>query len=329
MTYKCMLVLALASAARATDGGGIAAPISGFVLDGRANSIRVIEGLPGAARLGASLRLPFAVSAAAIASGRDYALVVSASGAAAPLLARGLRSGAPETSPIDGAIEPTSMAIAASGDAAVLHSAVSRRLQFIVGLPASPRALAPIDASAVDAVAIALDAAGAVALVGAADGQLWRVSRNAPSLDPIARLRGVSSISFLPGRDAAVAAGAETGEIVLLEGLSGAISIRSAAAIPGVRAVQALDLRSAAAITRDGRLASIEFETGAVEWIPLAAEAEMFDSLDRSMFVLNRAGDRPLVLLDAARGRTAWFVPPEPARSSAVGAPAVRGEDRP
>ena len=69
MTTGWILPLAAASAAVAVaaETGVVAGPITGFVLDGRTNAIRAIEGLLGAARLGAAVRLPFAIAHAAIA----------------------------------------------------------------------------------------------------------------------------------------------------------------------------------------------------------------------------------------------------------------------
>jgi hypothetical protein len=321
--------IAAASLAAASDSGGVAGPLAGFVFDRGAGVIRRIEGLPGAARIGAPVTIPFAVSLVAAAGRRDYALAVPASGGALALV-RGLRAESPELVEIPAAIEPSAIAIAASGDAAILYSAAARRLQFVEGLPTAPRALDSIDLAAIDsASAIAVDAAGRSALIASGDGQIYRVRRDSGPV-PIARLAGASSLSFLPGRDAALAASAETGDVLLLDGLDGSLSIRSIGGV-SARAVQALDNRTAAVISGDGQLASIDLEAGSVEWIPLAAAAESFDPIDRSLFVLNRAGDGPLVLFDAANGRSAWFVPPvRPAlRPRGHGKDLVSGEDRP
>jgi hypothetical protein len=326
--------LAASSLAAAADSGGLAGPVAGFFFDRAAGAVRPIEGLPGAARLGAPLPLPFGVSLAVTASRRDYALAVPESGGA-PVLVRGLRAEAPEVVELPGVLRPSSLAIAASGDVAVLYSAAERRVQFIQGLPAAPRALDPLDAGDLDSVtAIALDASGAAALLAAADGRIYRVRAGADPVS-IARLPGVSALSFVPGRDAALAAAAGSGEILLLDSLGGALSIRSIASplagVASLRAVRALEPAAAAVITADGRLAVIDFESGSLEWIPLAGEAEDFDPIDRSLFVLNRAGVAPLLLLDAAQGRSAWFVPPvrPAARPRGHGKNLTRGEDRP
>ena len=331
------LTLAVAIPALANDTGDVRGPISGFVLDGRANALRAIEGLPGAARLGAQAPLPFAVAAAAVAFRRDYALVIPASGPPRAMLARGLRSGAPETLPLDGAIEPTAIAIASSGAIAALHSRAAHKLQFVVGLPDAPRALEPVDTSVLDGegVALAIDADGSVALLAAADGQIYRAGPGAAGLTWVASVRGAASLSMLPDRDAAVALSAESGEIVLLDGIArGALSIRTVAGplqnIQNARAVHALD-RLSIGVIADGRLAAVDLESGAVDWIDLAAAAEYFVPLDRHLFVLNRAGAQPLLLLDASQGRSAWFVPPDRSPSIPLGAGGnrIRGEHRP
>jgi hypothetical protein len=326
------IAIAAASMPVASETGGIAGPVAGFVFDRRAAVLRPIEGLPGAARLGAPIPMPFAVGLAAVRG--DYALVGPAAGGAA-VLARRFRASAPEIVDLPGAVEPSAMSIAGSGAVAILFSASAHRVQFVDGLPDAPRALDPVDTELIgDLAAIALDAAGTGALLAGPDGQIYRLRKDSPSLVPIARLNGVSSIGFVPGRDSALAASRETGDVLLLDGLDEALSIRSiggaAAGIASARAVLALDGRTAGVIAGDGRLAAIDFETGAAEWIALAADAEAFVPVDRSLFALNRAGEGPLVLLDS-NGRSAWFVPPiRPAlRPRGHEKDLIRAEDRP
>lgn len=328
MKKSLLLSLVGLAALVAQDSGGIGGPVTGFIFDSRAGALRPIEGLPGAARLGSPVSLPFALASAAIASRRDYALVTPLGGDGRPMLVRELRSGAPRVAPIEGAMQPSAVAISASGAVAALYSNATRNVQFVVGLPSSPAALDPIDASAVESsTAFAIDRDGAAALIAASDGWIHIVRRAEATLTSVARVPGVSSLGFLPDRAAAVAAGAETGDVVLLEGLDGAVSIRgiagSAKGFSGIRSVQALDAQSVGVVTADARLAAVDIETGSVEWIPLAGDAEHFEALDSALFVLNRAGAQPLLLLDSKRGHSAWFVPPDRA------VPELRGLPRP
>src|ERR1044071_6648525 len=104
MTRSFAIAAAVASLAAAADSGGVAAPTAGFFFDRSAALLRPITGLPGAARIGDSLTLPFPASSGATASGRDYALVVSPSG---PVLVRGLRAVTTQILELPGAIEPS------------------------------------------------------------------------------------------------------------------------------------------------------------------------------------------------------------------------------
>jgi hypothetical protein len=334
---KSILSIALAAGSlAASDSGGLAGPVAGYVFEPRSGAVRAIEGLPGAARLGSRLPLPFRVALATSVAGRDYAVLVPESGAG-PVIARGLRSSTPEILDVPGAIQASAVSIAASGDAALFYSESTRRLQFVDGLPSAPRALDPIDVGFLDAspAALAVDSAGSAALLAAPDGRIYLVLRDAASPLALGRLAGVTSLSFLPGRDAALAASAETGEVLLIEGWNGTISIRTVAGpatgIASARAVRALDGRTAAVISGDGRLAFVDLENGSLEWIPLASEAQDFDPLDSGLFALNRAGAAPLLLLDAAKGRSVWFVPPAgpPARPRNHGKNLILEEDRP
>jgi hypothetical protein len=314
---KWFIPFAIAAANFAAAGDeGLTGPVTGFVADAVGRSIRPIEGVPGAARLGAPLRLPFPVGVAAIASRQDYALVTPA-GDTRLVLARGLRSGSPDPIAIPGAIEVSRILVSRSGAAAVVVSASGRMLQFLTGLPADPRALAAIDAGALEGgvAALALDDDGSTALLASAGGAIWRARRDDGALDSIAQIPGASSITVIPERDAAAVAARETGEILLLEALHGAISVRGlagpASGIGPPRALQGLDRATLAVIAGDGRLAALRLESGDIEWLPAAAPAERFDSLDGSRFVLNHAGPQPLLVLDAARERFTWFVPPD------------------
>jgi len=330
---KWILIVAAAAVSPAWPAdGGIVGPVSGFIADGHGGAIRAIEGLPGAARMGAAVRLPFTVSSAAIASRQDYALAIPVGGDGRPVLVRGLRADAPETVAIESAIAASTMLLSRSGRAALLYSGSDRKLQFVTGLPAAPQTMVAVEVA--DASALALDSDGTTALLAAADGQIYAIRQDAAPR-AIARLEGVSSIAMLPGRNAAVAASGTTGDIILIEELTGAASIRTlagaSAGIEAPRSIEALTSESAGVIVADGRLATVDIATGSVEWIPLAGAAEKFESLDSGLFALNRPGARPLLMMDANRGHSAWFVPPDrnPTIQRAPVKPRFAGEDRP
>ena len=63
---------------------GLATPALGYAYDPGVRAIRSILGIPGAAVLGAPLRLGFLPRAAAVAPRQNYALAVSAAGGFTP-----------------------------------------------------------------------------------------------------------------------------------------------------------------------------------------------------------------------------------------------------
>jgi hypothetical protein len=295
------------------QAAGIGGPVTGYVIDGRAKVLRPIEGIPGAARLGDPLALPFGVGMAAVATRQDFALVSDATGEGRPMLARGLRSGAPEVRAIDGALAAGEMILSGNGAVAAIYSNAGRKLQFITGLPEAPRALEPIDISDVEGgvMALAVDAAGNNALLAGGSGGIYRVAgQTARRATWIAAVNGAASIAFLPNGDEAVVGSRSTGEVLLLHGLAGSLSIRTVGGasngIHSARAVRAISDREVAVVDEAGGLAAIDVEAGSTEWIALAGAAERFEALDNNLLVLNEVGARPLLLLD---GRSPYFVP--------------------
>lgn len=313
---RTTILLALVSSAFLAWGAetaGIGGPVSGYIVDGRYRVIRPINGIPGAARLGAPIDLSFPLDAAAFATAQDYAIVTPANSGGRAAVVRGLRSGAPQTASIDGAISATGIVIADSGSAAALYS--DSAAQFVSGLPAAPSASDPIDLTAANGVAaMAIDAAGRSLLVLGRDGSVYRAAPGA-DLKWIARVPGAVSASFLPGGDDAVVASADTGDVVLLRGVSGTLNVRTVAGaangLTSARSVRAINANEIAVVGGDGRLGVITTETGSIEWIGLAGAAERIDALDRGLLVLNRAGPGPLLLLDISQGHAPYFVPPD------------------
>jgi hypothetical protein len=308
-----LLAICGASFAWGADASGIGGPVSGYVVDGRFRALRPINGIPGAARLGEPIELPFAIANAAVAASQDYAIVTRANGDGSPALVVGLRSGAPQLRSVERAIVPSGMLIGDSGAAAVLYS--DTQLQFVDGLPAAPNAADPVALDGLNGVAaVALDAAGANALLVSRDGNIYRAARGAAPVW-VARVPGGISASFLPGTDDAAVASAETGDVVLLHGLSGSLTIRTVAGaangLTSARSVRAINGSELAVVDGQGRLGVVAVETGNVEWVGLAGAADRIETLARGLLVLNQAGARPLLLLDLNQGHAPYFVPPD------------------
>jgi len=312
---KAIVLLAICGAAAVwgADASGIGGPVSGYVVDGRFRALRPINGIPGAARLGDPIDLPFAIGSAAVAASQDYAIVTRTNSDGAPVLLVGLRSGSPQILPVERAIVPSGILIAESGAAAVLYS--DTQLQFVTGLPAAPSAADAVGLDGVNGVAaVALDAGGAAALVLSRDGNVYRAARGATPVW-VARVPGAVSASFLPGADDAVVASADSGDVVLLHGLSGSLTIRTVAGaangLTSARSVRAINSGELAVVDGQGRLGVVTTETGSIEWVALAGAAERIDTLGRGLLILNQAGSRPLLLLDLNQGHAPYFVPPD------------------
>ena len=310
-----LLAAGFALCAAGAADSGINGPISGFVLDGRSRAIRPVNGIPGAALLGAPAAIPFEVQAAAVAAGHDYALVVDESGRV--MLARGLASAAPAVTAVTDAIGGVSrMALSENGSSAVLYSADGARLQVVTGLPDQARAEAPADASGLgsEITALAMDDSGKRAFAGTASG-VYALSGGA-----LTRLAGgheVSAIALLNGgRDVAFASkGAD--EIVLVRDAAGAANVEilgsAAAGVNRPVGLQPADGGRQLWVANAGANAALVFnlaEPGAPVSIDLPGAPTRCDRLNgRSVLVFNEAGAAPLLLVDWAQERNVYFVP--------------------
>jgi hypothetical protein len=314
-----MAAPAVAGLLAAAPANGIGGPVSGFVMDGRNRVLRPINGLPGSATLGAAVPLPFSAGLAAVATGLDYALITDAHGAGAPLLARGLASGAPAATPLPGGIATSAAVLSSSGTAAVLYSKADARLQFVSGLPTQPQAGNPVDLSELNGgvSALAVDSAGRTALLIAGDGSIYRAGADGQGPSFIVRAAGASSVSIFPNGQDAVVGNRDTGDVLLIRGFAGAASVSTitgaGAGIASATAVQALSDHEAGIVDGAGRLAIVDIDTSAVSWINLAGKADRIEPVDRNLLLLNHLGSGPLLLLDLTNGRTAYFVPTEAA----------------
>jgi hypothetical protein len=309
-----LLAAGFALCGTAAADSGIDGPVSGFVLDGRNGAIRPVNGIPGAALLGAPAPIPFEVRAAAVAAGLDYALVAGENGQV--MLARALASASPAVTAIPGAIGGVSrMALSENGSAAVLYSANERRMQVVSGLPGEPRAGAPADASALGEVtALAVDDAGKHAFAGTS-GAVYSLSGG--DVVRVAGAQDVSAIALLNGgRDLAFASKG-TDEIVLVRDAVGAASVlivgSASAGVNRPVGLQPADGGRQLWVANAGSSAALVFNLavpGAPESVDLPGPPTRCDRLNgRSVLVFNEAGASPLLLVDWARERKVYFVP--------------------
>ncbi len=313
-----LLAAGFALYAAAAADSGINGPVSGYVLDGRSHAIRPVNGIPGAALLGAPAAIPFTVRVAAVAAGRDYALAADESGKV--MLVRALGSASPAVTAIADAIGGVSrMALSENGTAALLYSAGDARLQVVTGLPDEPRAGAPADASGLgsEITALAVDDSGkrALAGTGAMDGGVYALS--GVELTRLAAGHEVSAIALLNGgRDAAFAS-MGVDEVVLVRDAAGAANIEvvgsASAGVNRPVGLQAADGGRQLWVANAGSNAALVFnlaEPGAPDTVGLPGAPTRCERLNgNSVLVFNEAGASPLLLLDWARDRNVYFVP--------------------
>jgi hypothetical protein len=242
MRYLGVLLAGWGMTALSAQGqqANIAGPITGYVFDASAQSVRPVLGVPGASLLGAPVDFGFPISAAVMAPRQDTAFVTTADGALhlfalnaagpAELTVNGLPAGSSNPVSIGQSstasrssrrpVRPSSLnqvVFSPSGTAAALYDKES--IQVISGLPGAPTIAGSFhvgsapDSFAVsdDAVVLLISANQSVRLIGSfADlGDLMDTTHNA-------------LLAFAPGtHDAAITDPAGAG-VVLYHDLTGA-----------------------------------------------------------------------------------------------------------
>jgi hypothetical protein len=287
--------------------GKLAVPSTGFVFDQSAHALRRIQGIPGAALVGAPVEFGFAVSAAYAAPRLDSAFVLAGDGRAH--LFR-LTADAPAELAVASLGAPLRVVFSPSGSAAGLYSPGS--VQVIKGLPDAPVVAATISLRAnprprrplPDTLAISDDGAY---LLYAAGGPIELIGVAGDSRQVMAGAAGALA-AFEPGsHDAAIV---HSGKLTLFQEIAGAATERS---FPGIAAPSAL------AFSPGGQQLFVASATGrAVTTIQVATGDRSVLACDcapsvlipmGSLFRLNELGAEPLWLLDTASGRGLVFVP--------------------
>lgn len=310
----------LASMAARAGASGIGGPASGFILDGRSQAIRPINGLPGASLLGSPLAVPFRIGQAAIA--RDFALASRAEDGAL-FVVSGLRDAVPSVAPFDGAIPDVSLfSLSASGNAAVIYSAVTARIQIVTGLPGKPVAAPAVDVSplpgAITAIEVNDGGSGVVAGVrdGAGNAVYGLLSFSGDSGPKyLGRAQDLSALALL--RDGADAAFADrfANQVFLVRDIAGNAEVSILAGeqdgIDTPVALEAVNAELYIADAGSGSLTVVDLvNRGAPASIALPGSPTRCERLGgEPILVLNEAGSAPLLLLDLTQGRNLFFVP--------------------
>lgn len=320
----------LAAVAAQADTTTLRGPVMGFVVDGRSQTVRPINGIPGASHLGAPLELLFHVKQAVFSSGGDFALMTPAEGEGLYLV-RNLGD-TPAASRIAGAFQPDRMVLNFANTVAALYQAEPRRLQVVRGLPGNPTAGPVLDLSSLSGTVkgLALDAAGREALLAVADngrGALARIS--VPDDGEAGEVRLVeprtlsvfgspSAVALLNKDRDALVADAATNQVFLIRNFAGDAQVEALASerdgIANPVGVEvSLDGRRVfvANAADRGSVLVVNLESRVVDMraTPESVPSRLERLQGRTAFLLNEPGETPLLVLDNVENPEVYFVP--------------------
>jgi hypothetical protein len=304
---RILVSVCLAACSLYGQAGKLAAPSMGFVFDPSAHALRRIQGIPGAALVGAPVEFGFAVSAAFVAPRLDSVFVLAGDGRAHLLR---LTADAPLERAVDSLGAPVRVIFSPSGSAAALYSPGS--VQVIKGLPDAPVVAATISLRGnprprrplPDTLAISDDGAY---LLYAAGGPIELIGVAGDSRQVMAGAAGALAAFAPGGHDAAVI---HSGKLTLFQDIAGAATERSFAGIAAPSAVAfSPDAQKLFVASATGRaVTTIQVATG--ERSALACDCAPAALIPMgSVFRLTELGSEPLWLLDTASDRGLVFVP--------------------
>ncbi|MCX6588736.1 MAG: hypothetical protein NTX13_19395 [Acidobacteria bacterium] len=305
------LALLGAAVAYGGSGAGLQGPVTGYLFDARQGLIRPIEGLPGGARLGAGLAVEERLSDCAVSSVGRRALCRTAAGGWGLLVWTGVAVRSREMEGLAGAAER--VVFSEMGVRAVLHLEAAGELA---------RRLVWVGESGVGGMVETGE--GWRLLAVAADGgqvlvtngpELWRVEEKGV-WEWVARGVEIGAAVFSAGGGVYFAdRGAK--ELWQVEGAgAGAAAVRMLREAEGVGepvgpAVCATEAGEQV-VMADGAAARLTMpRPGGTGWesVGLWGRPSQLARLDRDgLYLLNRPGEGPLLLLDCAR-RHVSFVP--------------------
>ncbi len=301
---------------------GLHGPVLGYVLDSSMQAIRPINGIPGSSLLGPPLLLPFSVASAAFSPRGDFAVVVSASDDRTALVLRNLGA-ATGIAVIEGAVSGADrIYLNADASAGALLASGVNQLQVLHGLPGAPTADPPIDLSSIPGTitTLVINRAGSKILIGASAnyGALYLADTDL-QIQPrlIGNFGSPTALALLHRDQDVIVADAALNQLslihnfdgmpeeYLLAGESGGIAAPSGLQISSDErriyianeASRTLDIWD---FEKQSIVASLPLDAGPTRLTPLQGS---------STFVLNDAGDRPLLLLDVTTTPAVYFVP--------------------
>jgi hypothetical protein len=294
----------------------ITAPMLGYAYDPGLRVIRSIRGIPGAAVLGAPLRLGFVPRSAAVAPQQNYALAVSARGDVR--LVR-WNSAPPSATVLDGALAgPDRVIFSPSGAAAILYDSNSGQMETVAGLPDAPviQEIQPAGSPPVVAMAITDDATVVLAAAGAV-----RTIDSGLNAVPLPLPGTVAALAFC-GSSHDLLAVTQSGDLLLAKNVNANLDIRAIS--PGGTATAdpvavgfSTGGSAAFVANRAGTLSTIDLNTGSADSTSCQCSPTGLQPFGRdALFRLTGISDNRIVLFDGIPSHNRfWFVPAEAPRS--------------
>jgi len=306
MKTICLAYLLLSTAYG--QNGSLAKPSIGFVFDTSIKSLRPVQGLPGAAVVGAPIEFGFVPSSAYVAPRLDSAFLQAADGT--PHFFR-LGGSTFTERPVAELASFLHIVYSPSGTAAAILSA--GKIQVIKGLPDSPVIAATISPRAnprnrrplPDTLAVSDDGAY---LIYAAGGPVELLGAAGDSRQVLDAAPGTLAAFAAGGHDAVVN---QSGKLFIFNDIAGPATRRSidSAASPTALAYSP-DSRSLLIASAAGRsVTTVNLETGDRSSLSCDCAPATLTPMG-SVFRLNELGKDPLWLLDTASNRGLIFVPP-------------------
>jgi hypothetical protein len=280
--------LVAASIALAQSNGSIDGPVLGMVFDADAASLRLLDGIPGSARLGGVVASE--VSTAAVAANRGFAVAVQR-GAAVLVSAAGARplAGA-RPGAVQAIVSPrgTSAALYFSGGLVEIFTGMpdAAQLQRTTQLDDAPMSLALSD-----------DGEVLLSLARGRRGDTVTSHREGGS-QVFYQARRVAAMAFVPGRQDALVADAASVKLIRPD-----LGEQSAGGDPAgdVAAVAAsADGQRVVVASRTGRVTIHDLQKGTSTSTVCACEPRTLAPLrGNAVFRLNETGNGPMWVLDA------------------------------
>ena len=295
----------------ATAQAQVGPPMLGYLPDG--GTLRAMKGIPASGSIGPLLGSGQTFGQVAVSPSGSFALATTPDGAVVVLTVNADGTTL-QTAAIQGAV-PGNLQLSPNGSAGLVSN--GGQLQVIVGLPGSPVAQSPVDASYLGSVSALAVSDGGQWIAGVFGGAVSALGSDGTAT-PLPAPPGVTALAFYHGTaDLAATTGTE---VVKISGLGGTptrtVLFGDASAPPSAVSPIALALTADNAqvvlIEPDGGIGQINLASGAVTTANCGCTPQGLNGLGGSVFRLSNLAEGAVKLYDAGSG-SVLFVPLAPA----------------